>query len=255
MISLYDLVPTVYSSASRDFQYLSWLFNIVLNYVKHNVDDLYSLPKYNADSVLTELLAFTLGFKIKRNYDKDQLLALVSILPDLFKHKGTAYAIRLAGTALIKSSGASGECLIEQDDDAINNGIIKVVLPKDLIDVSLFTDILPYILPAGVSCLIVRKTVKTSGLETIIGYKNAIIAKAYKEYPDTTNLSNMSGLYDISGLFNADEQPKNPNFTNFTDVGTENVPSHVLNQGLLSNTVIPVLDEPISDYVVDDNDK
>ena len=44
MIKFYEQVPAVYPSASRDFQYLCWLIDIVLNSVKHNVDDLYDLP-------------------------------------------------------------------------------------------------------------------------------------------------------------------------------------------------------------------
>ena len=54
MINLYNQVPTVYTSTSRDFQYLSWLYNIVLNSVKHNVDALYDLPKVQTDNKLIE---------------------------------------------------------------------------------------------------------------------------------------------------------------------------------------------------------
>ena len=76
MIKFANQVPSVYPSASRDFQYLGWLIDIVLNSVKHNVDDLYDLPNNQADIKLTELLALTLGFKVKRNYDQKQLSAL-----------------------------------------------------------------------------------------------------------------------------------------------------------------------------------
>ena len=88
MIKFKNLVPSVYPNASRDFQYLCWLIDIVLNSVKHTVDDLYDLPNSKADPKLTELLAMTLGFKVKRNYDQDQLRALVAALPRILKYKG-----------------------------------------------------------------------------------------------------------------------------------------------------------------------
>ena len=108
MINLSSQVPSIYPKASRDFQYLGWLTDIVLNSVKHNVDSLYSLPLTAGNTRLTELLAMTLGFTIKRNYDKKQLSALVSVLPSILKYKGTEKAIVIAAEAIIKASGTGG---------------------------------------------------------------------------------------------------------------------------------------------------
>ena len=85
MINIFNQVPTVYTSMSRDFQYMCWLINIVLNSVKHNVDGLYELPNTKTDTRLAELLAMTLGFKIRRRYNQEQLAALVSIFPQLLQ--------------------------------------------------------------------------------------------------------------------------------------------------------------------------
>ena len=71
MIKFREQVPSVYTNASRDFQYLSWLIDVVLNSVKHNVDTIYDLPNVKHDAKLSELLAMTLGFKVKRNYDQN----------------------------------------------------------------------------------------------------------------------------------------------------------------------------------------
>ena len=244
MINLYKQVPTVYSEASRDFQYISWLINIVLNSVKHNVDDIYSLPNSSVTSKLAELLALTLGFKIRRHYDEAQLLALVNIIPSLLKHKGTPYALELAGNALIKASGAIGECIIVTDEAAIEqlkeNGIIKIILPKDLVDTTLFIDLLPYILPAGISCQIVRDTAKSRGLETIIGYNSRMTAAWVKEA--TVGKRNISGLFDTSSDSDGNVVHDKPNFTNFF-----NDDEDMLNAGLLSNTIIPSISEPIRD--------
>lgn len=165
MINFYHQVPSVYNNASRDFQFLSWLINVVLNSVKHNVDDLYDLPNPKADPRLIELLAMTLGFKVKRNYNKEQLTTIVSILPSILRYKGTLTAVELAGKALIKASGAVGVF----ESNLVDN-CLEVQLPENLVDTVLFTDLLPYILPAGISVKIITKTeVAVDGIKTKLG--------------------------------------------------------------------------------------
>lgn len=239
MINLYELVPTIYLQASRDFQYLGWLINIVLNSVKHNVDGLYELPKSSIDAKISELLAFTLGFKVRRNYNQDQLIALASIIPSILKYKGTKYALILAGNALIKASGAIGECMIIDDEEALKNGTVKVLLPKDLVDTTLFLDLLPYILPAGMTCSIVRKTAESSGLDTVVSYQQAIIAQWHKDIELTD-----TQVKGVSGLFEGNDT-KLPSLANYTKDTTG---KYVLNAGLLDNTIIPLIDEPLRDF-------
>ena len=143
MIKFYDQVPSVYPNASRDFQYLCWLIDIVLNNVKHNVDDMYDLPNSKTDPRLTELLAMTLGFKVKRNYNQKQLAALVAALPKILKYKGTETAITYAGNALIAASGAIGNF-----KSKIVDGELQVTLPEDLVDTALVR-ITRLLIPAG----------------------------------------------------------------------------------------------------------
>lgn len=232
MINLYNQVPTVYLKASRDFQYLSWLVNIVLNSVKHNVDDLYDLPMSKADPRLTELLAMTLGFKIKRDYDKDQLATLVSIIPKILKYKGTEKAIRLAGEALLRTSGATGRFDVTSDGNTV-----EVLLPKNLVDITLFMDLMPYILPAGMTCRVIRKTklqdppITEVGIET--GAPVAHLQKDIDFNVDTQQISGMSVLYETN--------TKDPNFANYD--AEENI-----NTGLLDNNVIPTLESPMGDF-------
>ena len=229
MINIYNQVPTIYSKASRDFQYLSWLINIVLNSVKHNVDDLYDLPNNRADADLTELLALTLGFKIKRNYDKEQLLTLVSIIPSILKCKGTEKAIRIAGDALIRSSGAFGNF-----DVKFNKQSAEIRLPKDLVDINLFIDLLPYILPAGMTCKVTRRTENDEKPVENIGI-NINTPKAHWQ----KELVFKESTGEFSGLSVLHKSSVKPEFTNY-DTETSN-----LNIGLLENTVIPVLNEPL----------
>ena len=232
MINLYNQVPAIYPSASRDFQYLSWLFNIVLNAVKHNVDALYYLPNNKADPRLTELLALTLGFKVKRNYDQKQLEALVSIIPSILKYKGTKKAITMAGEALITASGTSGMFKCELKD-----GCLEVLLPKELVDTTLFMDLLPYILPAGITCRVVRKTQTETLIDPIkVKYNDTLQAAWHEDLWDDSTQST-TGLADLYNVGNT-----KPIFTNYEGSTGLN-----LNAGLLDNSIIPTLESLVAD--------
>lgn len=224
MINFYNQVPTIYSNASRDFQYLGWLINIVLNSVKHNVDDLYNLPNTKIDAKLIELLAMTLGFKIRRNYEQKQLLALVSILPVILKNKGTQKAIEILGDALVASSGSIGSFSCEIDD-----GCLKVYLPEDLVDINLFMDVLPYILPAGMTCRVFRITRREDAYELNIVHNDILRACWYDNKEDT----------ELAGLYDSTEKDKPLEFFNFLG----DYKNFNLNAGLLSNTLIPILNQ------------
>lgn len=166
MISIKNQVPSIYYDASRDFQVLGHLYEVVLNYVKTNADMLYLLPNgIEEDTRATELLATTLGFKLRRNYDKAQLAALVSIFPQLLKIKGTKRAVDLAGNALVKASGVPGIFDSSIDD----NHVMTIKIPIELSDITLFIDLLPYILPFGLRVSIVRNTVIKRELTTSVG--------------------------------------------------------------------------------------
>lgn len=235
MINFYNQVPSIYVNASRDFQYLSWLINIVLNSVKHNVDDIYSLPSNNIDPRLAELLAMTLGFKIKRNYDQKQLLALVSIIPSILKYKGTDKAIVMAMDALVTASGAVGSGSVE-----IKGSVLEVTIPKELVDTTLFIDLLDYILPAGMTCRIIKKNqtyVKAD--HTLVdyfdsvkqGYVGVLRWRDPAEY--VTNDGELQSADDsIIGLF-LDGQIEAKEFS--ANFGTDDS----INVGLLSNAILP----------------
>lgn len=240
MINFYHQVPSIYNNASRDFQYLSWLINVVLNSVKHNVDDLYDLPNTKADPKLTELLAMTLGLRVKRNYNQQQLTALVSIIPYIMKYKGTKKAVDLACIALIKASGSDGTYTIKLD-----NHCLEVQLPENLIDTVLFTDLLPYILPAGITTRIVTKTVLDSDDRIIeLDYDDAVVAawKQDLEYDATKGrITGLSTLFEDSD-FGTVENPIIPNFANFADMD-----ANKLNTGLLDNSIISEVGTAIED--------
>lgn len=235
MIKIYDQVPQVYSNASRDFQYISWLFNVVLNYSKHNVDSLKGLPSDTTDPRITELLALTLGFKVKRKYDQKQLAALVSILPRILKAKGTTKALELAGNALITAAEVPGEFSCTTD-----GATLEAYLPAALTDTTLFMDLLPYIMPAGMTCKLVRKTKITTGQLTEVSYGDS--ARIIWHHDKT-----LAGLFDPT-ISNTDKNYAHANFIPVTDSTGEpirdeygNIAEYTTNIGLMDNSIIPTL--------------
>ncbi len=238
MIKMYEQVPQVYLNASRDFQYLSRLIDVVLNGVKYNIDGIYSIPNCPDNIELTELLAFTLGFKIRRNYDKAQLAALVSILPTILKYKGTQTAIDLVGRALIKSTGTAGTFL-----SSVKDNVLEIILPKDQVDTTLFIDLLPYILPAGMSCKIIKRNIQQSNINTETGYESVLKATLVKDYE-------ISKLYPVN--INTE-----PDFHNILGTGLHTNPDDPYrpNIGLMHNNIIPVLTlEDIQNGIVSEED-
>ena len=209
MINIDKQVPSIYYNASRDFQLLGHLYEVTLNYIKTNADMLYLLPNgIEADTRATELLATTIGFKLKRKYDKDQLAALVSIFPQLLKIKGTKTAIDLAGNALVKASGAPGIFNSEID---LENHILKVYIPIELSDITLFMDLLPYILPAGLRLSITRRTTIQQKIELPIG-TSAVMRYAR---PGLSDNGHSLGLARISPTEIKDENTENTTSKNY----------------------------------------
>jgi hypothetical protein len=238
MIKFNDQIPSVYPSASRDFQYFAWLIDIVLNSVKHNIDDLYDLPNNKADHKLTELLAMTLGFKVKRNYDQNQLRAIVVALPRILKYKGTKTAIDMAGNALLAASGAAGSFKSEVNA----SGELEVTFPVTLVDIALFTDLLEYILPAGMTCHIIRENQVSRQHTTEVIFDDILYADCLCDLELHSDKTSIDGL---ASMFKPNENE--PFFSNFKlEADGSTKPTDIFaremhNTGLLDNSIIPML--------------
>ena len=153
MIKLQELTPSVYYEQSRDFQFIGRLYDIVLNYVKTNADNLYTLPiGKNMDEKLLNLLAFTLGFQSKHHYNSKQLLAICSVLPLILKNKGSLNAILIAANSILYAEGIN-----QALDYEFKNNNLVLYLSQDLSDLTLLKDIMIYILPAGIGCDMIKE--------------------------------------------------------------------------------------------------
>lgn len=171
MIKLQDLTPAVYYTQSRDFQFIGRLYDVVLNYVKTNAANLYNLPVgKNLDEQLLNLLALTLGFKAAKNYNSKQLLAICSVLPTILKHKGSLRAVILATDALLAAEGVK-----QPLNYSVNPpGEITLYVAQELDDLTLFIDLLDYLLPAGMSCKIIKESQEIRPAQTTIGVTDSI---------------------------------------------------------------------------------
>ena len=180
MIKLQDLTPSIYYEQSRDFQFIGRLYDIVLNYIKTNADNLYTLPiGKNMDEKLLNLLAFTLGFQSKHHYNSKQLLAICSVLPLILKNKGSLNAILIAVNSILYAEGINQALNYEFKD---NN--LVLYLSPDLSDLTLLKDIMIYILPAGIGCDMIKEIQSINKIETILTTKDEV--KVYDKKETTT---------------------------------------------------------------------
>ena len=172
LIKFQDLTPEVYYKRSRDFQYIGRLFDLVLNNAKMNTDIISSLPlNPDMDPRLLDLLALTLGFKSKHEYNTKQLAALCSIFPFVLRNKGSKLAIETACNALLNAEGITKEASIE-----VSNQTVSIFLPSELSDLNLLKDLLNYILPAGMSCsLIQQATLVPPSSTTLVNYQDYVV--------------------------------------------------------------------------------
>jgi hypothetical protein len=114
---------------------------------------------------------------------------------------------------------------------------VEVVLPKDLIDTTLFLDLLDYILPAGMTCRIIRKTEEKRTVSNIeLRHKDTItwmVSEDLDWIEANTKAIGLSSMFEL----------ENPGITDYTTANIKKIGNNlVLNTGLLDNTVIPVLD-------------
>lgn len=172
IIKFQDLTPEVYYKKSRDFQFIGRLFDIALNNSKMNVDAISALPiDTSMDSKLLDLLALTLGFKSKHEYNIKQLAAICSILPTILRKKGSIDAIRITCNALLNAEGITNRATVE-----VQGTTLAISIPPELSDLNLLKDLLTYILPAGMSCSITQETLITvDSAITKIGHNSTIV--------------------------------------------------------------------------------
>lgn len=196
MIKLQNYTPAIYYKESRDFQLLGRLFDLVLNSVKTEVDLLYNLPiSTNSDEKFLELLSFTLGFKPKHQYNSNQLRAICSVLSEILKNKGSIKALKIACEALFSAMDIS-QALTYDFTPGKDKTELNLYIAQDFGDITILIDLLNYILPAGMSCNIIREFHLLTDSNTNIGLEDRVTttkintaetSKIIKDFSNATN--------------------------------------------------------------------
>jgi hypothetical protein len=191
MIKLQNYTPEVYYKESRDFQFIGRLFDLVLNSVKTNVDLLYHIPlSAESDEKLLELLAMTLGFKPKHQYNARQLKAVCSVFTEILKNKGSIRALKIACEALFNAMDVD-QPLDYNFTEGKNKTEVNLYIPPEFEDITILTDLLTYVLPAGMSCNIIKELHIKAESNTNIGLKDTVTWKpinsnTYSQLPRLT---------------------------------------------------------------------
>ena len=219
MIKVRDLVPEVYYNESRDFQTIGRVYEAIFNYLKTNADLMASLPiSGGSDWHMLNLMATTLGFQGRREYDNDELRALCMSLIPILRLKGSKSSVVLAVNTMLNAHGIDEVPTILVDPEDNFNYLIYI--SERLTDTTLLEDLMDYILPAGFTYrLIDAKAGKTyQGAE--VGYSDS--EKHYK-YSTRTFSENQIGLGNIS-------TPETARDASFSTIGTEMslVPSNTI---------------------------
>lgn len=192
MIKLQDYTPEIYYKESRDFQFIGRLFDLVLNSVKTDADLLYHLPlSTDSDEKLLELLAFTLGFKPKHQYNARQLKAICSVFAEILKHKGSIKALKIACEALFNAMDVD-QALDYDFTEGKDKTELNLYIPPEFDDITILTDLLTYVLPAGMSCNIIKELHIKSASNTNIGLTDVVTWHTYStnNYSQLPRLSN-----------------------------------------------------------------
>lgn len=235
MIKLQDYTPEVYYRESRDFQFIGRLYDLVLNYVKTNADLIYSLPlSDNSDDRFIDLMAMTLGFHAKHKYNSQQLRAICSVLSEVLRNKGTIKALTIACDAIFHAEGIQGKF-----DYGLTNGNTNIIiyLPQELSDTTLLNDLFDYILPAGMSCQIIKTYSEKTLPTTEISVDSTFYQ--YKGNPAKNGLydNNLFAKIAILGDGATDLSTGNLSVSDAKKASNEDLPGKIAN----TNVYIPVI--------------
>ena len=155
MISVYRSTPRKYYDDSRDFQFIGRLFEALFNYLKMNVDlAQYDQLSSNSDVRMLPLLAKTLGFESKHEYNTEDLKALCSSFASILRKKGSIGGIEDAVNAFLSAQNIGTEAYPSRNPEDYMD--LTIYLPEDAGDTALLEDVFDYILPAGMTYNFVR---------------------------------------------------------------------------------------------------
>lgn len=155
LIRTQNNVPDVYVNASRDFQLMCRLYDILINDVKYDTEAIKSIINtFMCNTRLLELLQTKLGFFTKSTISDEDLRYVLCAFPDIIKHKGSRQAIEEAVIVFLKLNHINSDFDIEittipQSNSSAPPYSIRVGIEGAVRDTHILDEIFRYILPAG----------------------------------------------------------------------------------------------------------
>ena len=227
-------VPDVYPNESRDFQLICNVFDLTQNSIKYDIDSMLNILDTNlCPEKLLPLLQTKLGFISNYNLSAKQLRIVLKAFPYLIKNKGSTKGIQQTIQTFLKTQNIFGNVQIDYENKGTsltyhdgrtvyleNIYEVNIGLQTKLLDVSLLTELLKFIIPAGY--ILRYYFYKPMNWETIVNER------------DTINILFVSE--DISGSIRDDSMTDK---TSISAVSTTTIPSSSQeNSDILEDEVI-----------------
>lgn len=204
MIKLYNRLPEIYFTESRDFQALARAHEVLYNYLKTNADTMQSLSfDKNFDVRLLNLLATSQGFCVKHNYNTRDLFNLCSAFADILKNKGSLVSIEKTISLLLNAQQIESSFDIDIDVISGDKHELLIYLPKEIKDTVLLEDVFDYILPSGYTYSFIL-TDFAEGVPTLkLGMSEAQINESYA----SQKIGQVANYNSNTARFDYDTQP------------------------------------------------
>lgn len=187
MIKTQYLTPEIYTKESRSFQLFGHLYDLVYNYSKMCIDTMENNPiSKNTDYKLLDLMATTLGFETRHNYNVKDLFALCLSFNEILKYKGSKKAIDWACHVLLNARGITEDATVIVDK---NSYTIYIFIPKEFTDTILLEDLFDYILPTGYTYQFKLVSETSIGETTITTTDRIEVGNYVSDIPNTNEKS------------------------------------------------------------------
>ena len=194
-IDVENLLPENYYKGSRDFQLLGRIFEVALNYNKTGADMvLNNILSDNSDVRILDLVAKTLGFESKHEYNVNDLMALCKSFKKIMLKKGTVEAVEECVNVLLKAQDITSQARVfcDNEDDPSDPTVkaynVRILIPQELNDVILLEDMLDYVLPTGYTYNILRAAVTDDVYVDYAAVNPDIISTAEKRTQELSSI-------------------------------------------------------------------
>lgn len=209
MIDVQHETPTVYFNNSRDYQYLGRTLELLLNYIKMNVDIMEGTYRIdNINQTLVPYLLSMLGFEGTHEYTNVDLLILAKVFKLMIKQKGTREALRDIIYVLLRSEHYESNFKVTvpiidasplrnitlTPQDLSDLYTVEIVIPTSIKDTTIIEDLLDYVLPTGFTYRIITSDTSVE-----------VTTEVEITVDEPTVTKTLQGSLEINGVYSSEE--------------------------------------------------